>query len=663
MFHRFAVRNPGNSLAPNGQGRTDASGKVRSLSVGRMVSGTTALALFLCGTAGITRAASAPQAGSQAHQAGGQNYGPDFAAISFATARSGWVAGPGLIWHTGDAGRTWLAQYAGRLRIEGLQALSTRVVDAWSPTTLLASYNGGASWQIRFRPKGTILDVSALSQRALYVATSSGLYVTQNGGASWARVPSRMHLVQVVFSSPSQGWGLTATGRVVRTEDGGRTWTVSFALPGGPSQGLSAAQDRLAAAGPDDAWVLYSGGSGMNQTSYSVYHTADGKHWRGVVAVPTAGAGPAPGNPAHASSGPEIPGGMGSSPGPLAVLPDGTAYLVGECRACTGTTSDVVRTRDGGLGWTHPVLVKGASGFPTMSDLSFPTRNTGWLAVPGGYAYRGKIYVTHDGGRRWDAVWPHEQASASTPGTTHVPGSEFPAVVTQSLVDVLKAAPKLPVGAPAFLPPEPPSRLYLTATTTVSPGAWTVHILTAVKPYAVDNPALAGAAARPQTVASFGVAKSDQRIPPVGRPVLLAYLWQASLTTSGLEKDALGPLLPAQATSRPVDLGLGIQGRLLTMRSGVDSLVWHEGDWTLVVRDTPQATSVPIARRVVAYLHKAYMPPHPGLVVIGVGVHGVYTRIDWVDGGYLYHIVDDLAWGQNPVAACEMAVDWKAVDA
>lgn len=175
---------------------------------------------------------------------------------------------------------------------------------------------------------------------------------------------------------------------------------------------------------------------------------------------------------------------MGSSPGPLAVLPGGTAYLVGECRACSGTTSDVVKTRDGGLTWTHPVLVKGANGLPTLSDLSFPTGSTGWLSVPGGYGYRGAIYVTHDGGRQRKAAWPSEQASASAAETAQVPSRAFPAVVSQSLVGVLKTAPKLPVGGPAFLPPEPPSPLYLTATTTVSPAAWTVHILTAVKPYA-----------------------------------------------------------------------------------------------------------------------------------------------------------------------------------
>ena len=642
MFHPFEVRNAKMWFRSEGPRRgPDRRMKLRTLSAGALACGVAAMPLLLGATAGLAHAA------PQTRYKPALRQGPDFTAISFATAGTGWVAGPGWVWHTGDGGRTWEAQYAGRVQIQGLQAVNPRVVYAWSSTTLLASENGGASWKVSYRAQGTILDVSAVSPLVAYVATLSGLHVTRNGGASWVEVPTRTPLAQVAFTSPSQGWGLTRTGRVVRTENGGRTWSVSFALrdwqPGTGDGGVDVG-DRLAASSAIDAWVLYSGGSGMNQTSYAVYHTSDGgKNWRAAVAVPTAGAGPAPGNPVHAPSGPEIPGGMGSSPGPLAVLPGGTAYLVGECRACVDPTVDITKTVNGGVTWTQPLLLTGTNGLPTLSDLSFPTAETGWMAVPRSYDSRGTILVTHDGGQRWKAVWPPQA---------------FPPVVAQSLQDILATGTELPVGGPTFLPPEPPSRLYLTGQTAVSPASWTVHVLTATAPYAVNNPALVSTKAHTQTVASFGVGKLTQKVPTVGSAALPTYLWQASLTASGLGKDALGPLLPVGAISRPADLGLGIRGALLTTGSGVHSLVWHEGDWTLVVRNVSNQTALSIGRRVVTYLHKAYMPPYPGLVAIGMGVHGIYTRIDWVDGGYLYRIDDDLGWGVNPVAACEMAVRW-----
>ena len=78
----------------------------------------------------------------------------------------------------------------------------------------------------------------------------------------------------------------------------------------------------------------------------------------------------------------------------------------------------------------------------------------------------------------------------------------------------------------------------------------------------------------------------------------------------------------------------------------------------MAVRDVPPETAVAIARPVVAYLHKAFLPPRPGLVAIGIGVHGIYTRVAWVKGPYVFHLENDLLWGDNPVSACAMAVHW-----
>ncbi|MFP3381869.1 hypothetical protein SB767_36740, partial [Bacillus sp. SIMBA_069] len=49
----------------------------------------------------------------------------------------------------------------------------------------------------------------------------------------------------------------------------------------------------IRSAGPQDAWIECIGDTGMTQTSYSLFHTADGgKSWQTVIAKSTAGAGP-----------------------------------------------------------------------------------------------------------------------------------------------------------------------------------------------------------------------------------------------------------------------------------------------------------------------------------------------------------------------------------
>lgn len=283
--------------------------------------------------------------------------------------------------------------------------------------------------------------------------------------------------------------------------------------------------------------------------------------------------------------------------------------------------------------------------------------------------------------RRFDAVCGGSLPALNLGYVTGVPGrfpllsgdaklgvahaaSDLPPVLAQAMGDVYDASPRLPLGAPTVLPPEPPSHLYLTAQTAASATAWTVHVLRLARPLGVNNPAIGRLATAASAVAGFGVSRRTGREPAVGSPGLPSYLWQQDLTAIGVGPDAFGPLLTADGQARSTSLGLGITAVLEptgTPGSGVYSLEWHEGDWTLVVRDTSRATALAIGRQVVRYLHRAYMPPHPGLVMVGIGVHGVYTRIAWTEGSYLYHIDNDLAYGANPVAACEMAVDWQAI--
>lgn len=317
------------------------------------------------------------------------------------------LVGPRFIWHTTTSGRRFSSQYHGSVALNGVRAVTGQIAYAWGPTTLLATVNGGTTWRPRYAGPAHLLSFTTSGPSGTgYLVTSQGLYVTRDAGAAWTACDHPAGIEEAAFVNSRQGWALAATDRVYRTENGARTWSLSFTLPdahdadgqGGYGSG------SLSVAAAASVWVVFAGGGGMSQQSYSVYHTADaGAHWQAVVAVATAGGGRAPGATDDASIGPKA----GSAPGPLVAVGAHSALVFGVCRFCATTTGTVVvvKTSDGGLSWSGPAAIGQATGLPTMLDASFPTPGTGWLALAGESVGRSMILVTRDGGRTWHSVW------------------------------------------------------------------------------------------------------------------------------------------------------------------------------------------------------------------------------------------------------------------
>jgi len=332
-----------------------------------------------------------------------------FTAISFATITTGWVVGPGFVWYTADSGRHWQSQYRGPIQFAGVDAVSSTVAYAWGGTTLLATADGGHRWVARYQGPGRALSFSAVSRTRGYLVTSAGLDATSDGGRTWVAGHHPPAIAQVRMRVGGTGWALTSTDRVYKTTDGGRTWSLSFVLPDahdGNGQGGYATGTLVVGTG-GAVWVVFAGGYGMGQNSFAVYRTLDGgARWAASVAVGTAGGGPPPGVATHVSTGPMVPGGTGSSPGPLVTFGARSALLLGVCRFCSGATVDVVATSNGGLRWSRPVSISQSDGgLPTMLDLSFPTATTGWLALWGANSGQSRILVTHNAGRTWRVMW------------------------------------------------------------------------------------------------------------------------------------------------------------------------------------------------------------------------------------------------------------------
>lgn len=335
---------------------------------------------------------------------------PTFSAVAFSSSHDGLMGGPGLIWATPNGGTSWTPVYTGSARIRAFSYAPGGGVFARSDHRILSASSPSGPWHAVYRSSSGIGSMSWTSREdgfaVFTVGSTTALRETTDGGWHWAPVSTPSAPDAVRFDGSRVGWMVTRKGSIYRTVNQGATWTLSFSLPSSPVAYTGGYGSRIHLAGPDNVWVEFIGGSGMSQTSYSVYHTSDGTHWRAVSAVSTAGAGPAPGNPVYAVRGP------GSSPGPLAVPNSTTAFLLGECEACGAGMSSITATANGGQTWSPVVPIFGANGLPGMHALSFPSPSTGYLVVPG-YNQPSQLLVTHNQGQTWTALYPHHLSPLS----------------------------------------------------------------------------------------------------------------------------------------------------------------------------------------------------------------------------------------------------------
>ena len=336
-----------------------------------------------------------------------------FNAVTFANPNTGWIGGKGLILGTTDGGQHFYTEYQGSVDVKGLDALNGSNVWAWGiPSNeeglstppnhgaLLASNNGGSNWRVINLPsQGIVETVDFVSPTVGFIVvgtnwTGAGqLYVTSDGGRHWTLrgVPARV--TAMGFATASDGWIYAENGIVYHTTDGGQHWTQS--LSNLPSQ---IGQGSLQVTGTNSAWLMVYGQAGMSQQSYSVFHTTNGTTWRPVMAVSTAGAGPAPGGAQGAPKGP------GSSPGAMAAVNSNSAVVAGTCRACGFGTTSIAATADGGQSWSGTGPIPGAIGLVVPQGMAFPTPSDGWLLD--GSAGASVLLHSTDGGQSWHEVLP-----------------------------------------------------------------------------------------------------------------------------------------------------------------------------------------------------------------------------------------------------------------
>ena len=192
--------------------------------------------------------------------------------ISAVNARVVWASGSGgTILRSADGGDTWTT-----LPVPGAEKRDLRDIDAIDANTAYAlsigpgdasriykTADAGATWTEQFvnRDPKAFLDAMAFwdARRGIAVSDSvEGQFVilkTEDGGASWNRLPASVFPpaldnegffaasgTNVAVLPPNHVWigtGAAAESRVLRSSDGGKTWSLAKTpLASGPSSGI-----------------------------------------------------------------------------------------------------------------------------------------------------------------------------------------------------------------------------------------------------------------------------------------------------------------------------------------------------------------------------------------------------------------------------------------
>lgn len=312
-------------------------------------------------------------------------------AIRLINYESGWAGGDGFIARSDNSGDSWTVQ----MKLDGVvkQLFALNDQEAWMVTEELDIYRtqDGSNWtKISKAPNDGFLHFTSPETGFI------GHALTEDGGKTWSNLNKPEETVgEVYYHDKSIGWAVSQkendSFQLMTTNDGGATWAKTASKQ---------TNDRLGGAvirsmGKQDAWVEAIGGTGMNQTAYSLFHTSDGGlSWTTVVANSTAGGGPAPGYPEGNT---DAQKNEGVAPGPLYVVNRNTALMGGYCGPCDKPNT-VGRTTDGGKSWENSKqALEGSSG----QLLAMADEDKGWMITLDSEK-PAVLYKTTDGGLHWE---------------------------------------------------------------------------------------------------------------------------------------------------------------------------------------------------------------------------------------------------------------------
>lgn len=307
-------------------------------------------------------------------------------AVVFVSPEVGWAGGENRILTTADGGKSWTVAYESAMILQDLAFADTQHGWAVTRDRLLRTTDGGKHWEETSRtPLSHVL--FADPNRGWGITEQGALLQSSDGGATWAPAPTPSPVDALCPAGGTTVWA-SGSNQVIRSEDGGKTWSVIFSAP---LEGTGWRTRLGCSAG--SAWVQFYGQGAMSQQSHVLFRTADdGKNWSALEMEGM-----------FASMYPTVKAEytIDAYSAPFAILSDHAGVFLGECPACNpGSMVSFHRTADGGKTWTQtkiPILTSAAA-------TSFVSPDKGWVA--GRTANGNAIMATSDGGATWQQVYP-----------------------------------------------------------------------------------------------------------------------------------------------------------------------------------------------------------------------------------------------------------------
>ena len=291
------------------------------------------------------------------------------------------LAGPTIAW--GDAHHAW-AGGGGGIVVTTNAGVGWRV-QSRRPTRQLVAVDGSHAWALS--RDLTLRTTDGRHWRSLgaqgllrlsFVDRSHGfalerlyyLLRTRDGGGTWTPMGGPKRLQSLCFANAHTGW-VARDGTVWTTHDGGRHWMKRTLMR--PRHGFPIAELYCRGSA---VWLVLHDGAAAGTEGYTIFRSLDGgTTWRAVFA----------------SFSTRLPT-VSNYAGPIAVLGSGVAVLEGACPACGFGSVTFVR-----MPKRRRATVKNALPGP----VAFATRTLGLAVLLRPPRRRPTIYRTTDGGRTW----------------------------------------------------------------------------------------------------------------------------------------------------------------------------------------------------------------------------------------------------------------------
>ena len=247
---------------------------------------------------------------------------------------------------TSDGGASWTRQYAGPADLDQVDFIDAEHGWAAGGGSLLRTTDGGANWTALAEPcQGELSSLHFVSPALGYAvaakttaaaaaeqspggqdttALGGSLLRTTDGGSTWSPVTGAPANPQsACFANADDGY-LGTPAHIWRTTDGGQHWTLALTEPGASGNPSTDNTDtpQIECAGASGLWVLFLGqGAATGHAPYLAFASQDGHEWHGVLEEQFTETALRPGV--------KLPEGPGSYPGPVSAISAGTAVFVG----------------------------------------------------------------------------------------------------------------------------------------------------------------------------------------------------------------------------------------------------------------------------------------------------------------------------------------------